>query len=109
MMDTKKGGTLPADTSFKEDGKNPIQTTIYDVASIITPIDRDDHGSEKVSHCIHSITPRPHMPCFVSILPYLRWETPREEHTDEQPFCNHDQCLCHYDPQHMERHFIQPK
>ncbi len=37
-----------------------------------------------------------------------RWLTPREEHTDEQPFCEHETCLCHFDPEHMERHFVAP-
>ncbi len=40
-----------------------------------------------------------------------RWITPREEHTDEQPFCEHETCLCHFDPEHMEQeeeNYVQP-
>lgn len=37
---------------------------------------------------------------------WARWYTPREEHTDEYPFCGVKSCLCHFDPGHMQRHFV---
>ncbi len=37
-----------------------------------------------------------------------QWLTPEREHTDEHPFCALAHCLCHFDGDHMERHFVRP-
>jgi hypothetical protein len=39
---------------------------------------------------------------------WAHWITPREAHSDERPFCQHETCLCHFDGEHMERHFVAP-
>lgn len=38
----------------------------------------------------------------------VQWVTPREAHTDEQPFCAVMACACHFDRDRMERYFIGP-
>lgn len=45
---------------------------------------------------------------FVIVPVWAKWLTPRESHDDERPFCQHETCLCHFDPDHMERHFVRP-
>lgn len=46
---------------------------------------------------------------FVIVPGYAeQWLTPQSEHTDEQPWCDAPDCLCHFDGDHMERHFVRP-
>jgi hypothetical protein len=45
---------------------------------------------------------------FVIVPIWAHWVTPQVEHTDERPFCQHETCLCHFDAEHMERHFVRP-
>ncbi len=45
---------------------------------------------------------------FVIVPVWAKWVTLRESHSDERPFCQHETCLCHFDAEHMERHFVRP-
>ncbi len=39
---------------------------------------------------------------------WAHWITPREAHSEAKPFCDAPECLCHFDGDHMERHFVRP-
>lgn len=40
--------------------------------------------------------------------PKTIWITPQEWHTEEQPFCEWQDCACHFDKGRVERYIVQP-
>ncbi len=46
---------------------------------------------------------------FHTIIPsYAIWRIPWCEHSDDMPFCQYQDCMCRFDPKHVERHMVQP-
>lgn len=47
------------------------------------------------------------MQCYATIPDDCQaWLTPRQQHTEDSPWCCEMQCLCHFQAWRMERYFI---
>jgi hypothetical protein len=94
-MDTKNGGRQPAmPQTYHTDGREAVDSAKMSVAFDATYI---------ASNQPHYAT----QPTYWQGVA-VGWLTPIEQHTDAQPFCAEMACLCHFDRERMERHFIGP-
>lgn len=105
--DTKKDGWKPVLQTVAHDGLNAVQSEIGELPFAILCIASNGSG------CADYSTERRKTPQQATTPTYwqgvlVEWVTPREAHTDEQPFCAVMACACHFEQERMERYFIGP-